>query len=284
MKKDFLTNDIRQLIITPEHWRVILPGEISDVPENKKDAFPKHFQLHPHREIMLSLAGTCTYCFDRKLYQCAPGTLFLINHNVEHEYLHNSKTEKMLHLWTYVLKDRSVVVRCVAINREKNQVLSSAILPPISGLDLEYFWDRLDEASTKQERAHWLQFFKLAMALRFGQFLESAGLARDQYHQLVVQAALERIRVNLINGINVAQLAKNSGYTRFHFARIFREITGGTIQNYIDQCRLKELERLQKLNLLQKEIAARLGFKNTRSYYKWRNKHLPNKVGSEGLL
>ena len=283
MKRDFLTDDIRQLIITPENWRVIIPGEAADFSMNKTESSEKHFQSHPHREIMLSLAGTCEYYFDRKLYQCTPGTLFLINHDVEHEYLHDSKAEKILHLWTYALEDRSIVVRCIAINRGKPQVLSSAILPPGNGLDLEYLWDRFDDA-TEQDRALRLQFFKLAMALRFGQFLESAELARDQYHLLVVQAALERIQMNFINGINVAQLAKNSGYTRFHFARIFRQITGGTIQDYIDQCRLKKLQKLQELNLLQKEIAAQLGFKNTRSYYKWRNKHLPNKFGSKKLV
>ena len=155
-------------------------------------------------------------------------------------------------------------------------MLSSAILPPISGLDLESFWDQLTEASSAKEQAYRLQFFKLAIALRFGQFIESGELPRDQYHLMVVESALERIQTNFRNGINVAQLAKNFGYTRFHFARIFRQITGGTIQDYIDQCRLKELEKLRERGLLQKEIAAQLGFENSRSYYKWREKHLPN--------
>jgi AraC-like DNA-binding protein len=196
---------------------------------------------------------------------------------VEHEYLHLDNTEPLLHLWTYVLKDRSVVVRCISINHENLQVLSSAILPPSNGLNVEYFWDLIDKAPTSQERNYRLQFLKLVLALRFGQFIESAELSRDQYHLLMVESALERIQANFKNGINVAQLAKNSGYTRFHFARIFRQITGGTVQDYIDQCRLKELEKLQKSKLLQKEISEKLGFENPRSYYKWRQKHLPDK-------
>ena len=276
MKRDFLTDDIRQLIITPEHWKVIFSGEASGVPVSKKDILMDCMQSHEHREIMLSLSGTCTYRLDRNYYQCTPGTLFLIDHNVEHEYSHLEKAKKLLHLWTYTLKDRSIVVRCIVINNGNLQVLSSAILPPGNGLDLELFWDKFQAASTKKEQTHSLQFFKLAIALRFGQFLESAELSRDQYHLIIVESALERIQANFQNGINVAHLAKNFGYTRFHFARIFREITGGTIQDYIDQCRLKKLKKLQEQNLLQKEIAVQLGFENPRSYYKWRHKHLPS--------
>lgn len=277
MKKDFLTNNIRQLIIAPEHWKIILSKETPNSQRNKKNTLTKHFQYHEHREIMLSLAGACTYGFGNNCYQCTPGTLFLINHNVGHEYVQIPESEQLLHLWTYALKDKSIVVRCIAINHENMQVLSSAILPPVNGLDLELFWDCMDEAITEKEKLYRLQFFKLAIALRFGQFLESSELSRDQYQLLVVESALERIQANLKNGINVAQLAKSSGYTRFHFARIFHKITGGTIQDYIDQCRIKELKKLQERNLLRKEIAAHLGFKNTRSYYKWRHKHFPNK-------
>jgi YesN/AraC family two-component response regulator len=277
MKRNFLTDNIRQLIITPENWDVILP-EKSNMPGNKKDLSTEDSQSHAHREIMLALAGTCTYGFDGDYYQCTPGTLFLINHNVEHGYHNLSETEQLLHLWTYTLEDNSIAIRCIAINHGNMQVLSSAILPPTNGLDLELFWNRLDEASTQKEQAHRLQFLKLAIALRFGQFLESTELSRGQYHLLVVESVLARIRTNFKNGINVAQLAKSFGYTRFHFARLFRKITGETIQDYINQCRLKELKRLQERNLSQKEIAIQLGFENPRSYYKWKQKHLSNKL------
>lgn len=276
MKKNFLTDDIRELIITPERWKVILPQKGSHAGENKNTLTPL-LQTHEHREIMLALAGTCTYGFDGDYYQCTPGTLFLVDHNIEHEYFHLSEAEQLLHLWTFALKDHRIVVRCIAINHDNFQVISSVILPPSSGLDWEVLWDQLDQASTPAEKAHRLQFFKLAIALRLGQFLEAAELSRDQYHLLVVESALEKIQAGFSNGINVARLARSFGYTRFHFARIFRQVTGGTIQDYIDQCRLKKLEEMRGHEFLQKEIASQLGFENARSYYKWRQKYLPNK-------
>ena len=104
MKKNFLTDDIRRLVITPENWRVILPGKIPDIPKNKENIPMPPFQYHKHREIMLALSGTCIYGFDREYHECTPGTLFLIDHNVKHEYPNFSGSEQLLHLWTYVLK------------------------------------------------------------------------------------------------------------------------------------------------------------------------------------
>ncbi len=56
--------------------------------------------------------------------------------------------------------------------------------------------------------------------------------------------AIEYIEDNLKNDINLSDCAKASGYSDYHFLRIFKEATGITPGKYIKRRRISEVAKL----------------------------------------
>jgi AraC-like DNA-binding protein len=64
-------------------------------------------------------------------------------------------------------------------------------------------------------------------------------------------------------------LAEMSGYSKFHFLRIFRTHTGMYLHDYINFCRLERVARMQKNGCYKKEIASALGFSSLSAFSRW---------------
>lgn len=272
MNKKNISSDIKYLISHPENWRVI---SIFDPPGDcdHADACKKEFQSHHMREIMLALSGEYTYGFNGTYYSCRPGTLFLIDSGIKHELCYTDEAENLLHLWTYEL-DNLIPVRILAINRSKINMLASALIIQGRQFDINEMWDAFNCAENEAEREIRKQYLKLTLALSFATCFNASQPNRDSFQLTQIKMAVMRIRNNLKNGVSVDHLAKVTGYSRFHFVRLFKQYTGGTIQEYLDQCRRQEYFQLKKQRRPQKEIAAELGFKDVHSFYRWVKKKL----------
>jgi len=95
-----------------------------------------------------------------------------------------------------------------------------------------------------------------------GEMTASAcGFATRSRHREVVLAAANTIRDNLASPPSFPQLAAKAGYTRDHFTRIFKAVTGRTPEEYlIDQRVSAARELLRRSTLSVKEIASKLGY------------------------
>lgn len=267
----------RDILIHPEHWRVVSnffcdPGvsPVSAPPYAEK----QKVQFHPEtREIMISLQGNYVFRFNHKYYECLPGTIFLIDRNIEHEDGYAGNAEGILHLWTYT-HQQNTVIHCVSMRRRKLKNLTIAFMHPSAGPDLDTLWDLWEQADSEPKRQWYLQQLKLYLAYSFSMFFlhpdqNSGNLSRFR----LIEVAMERIRLELSRGISIGDLAQIIGYSRFHFAHLFKRLTGRTVLDYINQCRRERLELLSKQNLSPKEIASELGFQGVHSYYQWLRKN-----------
>lgn len=61
-----------------------------------------------------------------------------------------------------------------------------------------------------------------------------------QDYERAIQTALEYIEVHLTEVIDVHNIAKHVGYSRFHFQRIFRKVTGRSVSAYIRERRITQ--------------------------------------------
>jgi AraC family transcriptional regulator len=66
--------------------------------------------------------------------------------------------------------------------------------------------------------------------------------AMDGYKN-VIGKAIRFMKANLKEGISVDDIARDSGYSLFHFTRVFMELTGETPGSYLRKLRLEEAAR-----------------------------------------
>ncbi len=66
------------------------------------------------------------------------------------------------------------------------------------------------------------------------------GTHRDRGRRRSVLRALEYVSVHYRREVSLGEVAKVAGYSRFHFARIFREEVGMPVYRYVHRLRLRE--------------------------------------------
>jgi AraC-like DNA-binding protein len=70
-------------------------------------------------------------------------------------------------------------------------------------------------------------------------------------------------------GLDLAALARATGYSKYHFHRLFRAQTGQTVHQYADERRRQRAEELLAAGLAHKEIAFELGFSSPSAFSRW---------------
>ena len=87
-----------------------------------------------------------------------------------------------------------------------------------------------------------------------------------------VRLAAEVLAASLraIMDAQVKALARMAGYSTYHFLRLFKKHTGHTVHAYIDQCRQKRMEQLERKGTPRAQIAHALGFTALSSFSRWR--------------
>lgn len=80
-------------------------------------------------------------------------------------------------------------------------------------------------------------------------------------------AVLQTIRARYAEKITVNDLAQSAHITVFYFCRIFKQITGKTFTEYLNETRLeKSTEYLKKEDLNITEVALKSGFDSVNFY------------------
>jgi len=99
-----------------------------------------------------------------------------------------------------------------------------------------------------------------------------------------IQKAIDYIEKNLMNDMDLAICAKVSGYSKYHFLRVFKEATSLTPAGYIRKRRLTEIaKQLTENNDFISEVAFKYGFNSKENFIRaFRSEHniLPNEYRS----
>ncbi len=262
-----------ELLLSPEKWQFITAKNQDSIQEQKSvNPQGKQLDSHPMREIMVAISGQYTYAYNHKFYNCPPGTIFLIDSNMPHENYYTSDAAGLFHIWIYS-GSKKTVLRCTKINQKKFEIFAWTATSVTSEISLNRLWDEYNLATTSFAQFCCLQKMRLALGILFCRLLENPTFSdhRD-YLQSIVELTKDRIQKEFRNGINIDQLARSAGYSRYHFVRVFKQYANCTIQEYIDSCRIDEMEQLQLLGYSQKEIARELGFASPSAFSIWRRK------------
>ena len=111
-----------------------------------------------------------------------------------------------------------------------------------------------------------------------------------------VMSAMNYIATHIGEKLHFDDIAEQAGYSRQHFARLFRQYSGYNFRDYVDNVRMMMFRQMYFIKYMRKnEIASELGFSSTSSLIHWlrsvQGKHLerhvtarPRRHGDKGTI
>lgn len=106
-------------------------------------------------------------------------------------------------------------------------------------------------------------------------------VTNERSSDVVMKEVSDYINQHYNEDLKSEKLAEMAGYSKYHFTKVFKDYTGKTVVEYINQLRLnKSIDLLLNFNLTISEIAFELGYDNV-SYFIKRFKTMTGKSPSQ---
>lgn len=211
------------------------------------------------------LSGTGILRINGKVLQPAAGQLFLLKEGELAEY-----TADEHHPWKYCwigFKGDEAGKMCEYIG------FTDGIYCLDSRVEISEFYSLVYRMHEKPEmsfinglyrRGVLLEF--LALAMTATQSLERTMQTMRYSSEVYVKRAAEFIRYNYAT-INVTDVVEYVGFSRSYFSTLFRQMMGGSLQEFLMKCRIeRSRELLEKTELSIQDIAAQVGYENPLSF------------------
>ena len=282
MNSVFLDESIRKVLSSPCQWKVmstLLPPEIAPADHSVHQQWMGQYQhQNSHDEILIALQGNGVYGIQEKCYPCLPGHVFLLGQQEFHDTRYPPFASDMTHLWLHLL-DGSAYALIQKISRNaKPQILCRVDLYEDSAAlrMLIQAWRNLRSTGDAMTPFHRAQLSS-ALYLVIVEIVERSQFdpeEDDTFSKRVIRRITDHVALNGELSANIDDLALMAGYSKYHFARLFRKHTGQTVHHFLDGCRLSRAIEMLAKGHRQKEVAAALGFKHESSFSRWHKMHL----------
>lgn len=264
------------------HVVVYLNDEIRD--------FPTHW--HTPLEILMPIDNIYTARVNNKEYVLQPYDILFVAPNVHHSYEAPGSGQRY-----FILADMSVLSNIVDFQEILSFVNPTALFPAdesseiharLKSLFLEICDIYLSQdnlyvsASHSNEDADSPRSVSLTESLVYSKLIEMltlivrkqdssqrvvfpSGKQQDYINQFVI--ICNYIDAHCTENLSLEGAAKMSGFSKYHFARLFKEFTHESFYKYVNKKRIRYSEQLllhQKLSVT--EVALSSGFSNTSSF------------------
>lgn len=279
MQNRFFTEAQLDSLLHPERWQVIsslMAPEVEAIDHPHHQAWMvEHSHEHAHREILFIISGQGQLGYLGRVYPYRPGTIFLFDSFEPHDLNCPDSFTGMEHLWLIVMRDH-FVARLLSIRRgeylwpgEWNYLLSHREAELHAENDLFRLRDDAGFPAEYLRMRIYAVISMLITALIRAGYTEPVYEDRDSFQSRIVATIQQHIQETAGNGVSLESLARISGYSKFHFLRLFREHTGQTVHEYIDYCRLQRVRKLLESGYSKKAVSAALGFSCQSAFSRW---------------
>lgn len=282
-----MTNDldalIRECLNAQADWRIISPFITPDVQpvaaRDHVDWLKGHEHSHSHVEIQFVLRGRRTVSLNHQVYPSFPGCVFVFDENTVHDAKYPPKSSgDSLDLWIYAF-DEIFWASLLWTERGRLKPIDRRVFAA-SGLEMSTYVrgpTRLLRASSESDEVKrralvnvlsWLLFALLASNAK-----DASSLDRSERQALIMAGVQAHIETSIDDDLSVDALAAMTGYSKYHFIRTFRKHVGLTPLECVNETRKAKVMKWRKEGLLDKEMAARLGFSSHTAFSLWLKKH-----------
>lgn len=279
MENVYFTGGMIETIGGGDEWKVvssIFKAELHPIHHAAHERWmTRHVDRHPHREVLFSLSGKGLYGFQGSTYPCHPGSVFLFEANEAHDNSYPPHAPPGIHLWLS-LHEEKAAVRILTVAGEKYSARHSFIVGDAAAVILlNQTWTRMAQNRELPEPFRRMRMVSAVSAVLMAtveQGYRVTGRAASPSSHIgeIIDSIMQTIAASGGNGFNLDNLARYSGYSKFHFLRIFKKHAGKSVHEYIDECRMRKAAELARRGLNQGEIAEALGFSSLSVYCRWR--------------
>lgn len=284
MKNAYFNEDDLSILMSCSKWHLVSSVN-SDIPPAKPDNeylkwITQNSDVHQHREVMLALSGKSYFTLDGVTYQSSPGTIFLLDANEKHDYYYPPSCGDIRHWWFRIVNKTIFTSapcgRAIRRGQGSNEFNYTFSGYNHAGLAFINAWDEL--AANDQLDKAFLgilvknAFAGLVLELCKAGYNKSLGMENkptELHHQTVINAIVEHIRETGGRNLDIDRLAYIAGYSRFHFAKVFKEVTGSPVLVFINLCRQEKFRELSAAGKNKKQISEKLGFSSPAAFSRW---------------
>lgn len=280
MKTLLFDSASQQILLSPGVWRMVgslFEPEVAPVTPSRRHLawMRRHVDRHPVRELLVALRGRGRYGFRGQVYPCQPGSVFLFDASEPHDNRYFPGGGAMRHLWLFLFRNDVIAqVRDIDGGRIVATATPSLLRAGTASAGLlASTWDRLaaaGELPPEVKRACLVAALAAVLAeLVAAEYDDPALPGSRDLGASVIQAIQRHVAEHAGRGIPLGEAARLAGYSKFHFARLFRTHTGQTYHAYVNACRLGRARELLAEGRRKKEIAEDLGFSHASACLRW---------------
>ena len=253
-------------IVLPPKWKMKEFADISSgklrITEPLRHWLENHEHFHGYREILAVISGRALLCLDGRPVRLSRGEFLVIDPWVRHTSGH-LPDDSAVFWWCMAEGGRFRILLWRHNRIDSYQIMES-----------EDFVRLLDQtfSETGNAAAGELQHFIGGLICRFFRLMDdSLPPAVDSLHQeTAVQKVLAWLENLPVLKCSLCEAASLAGYSQTHFQRLFKQTTGKSFNDYLQQRRLERYQDLSnKKNIIKKELANLLGFASTAALNHW---------------
>jgi len=270
-------------LLQMERQRVVatfIPDAASPTVANAEDRAwrDQNSEQHPYREIMVILKGDIPFQLAARIYGGHVGDIVLFDAFESHDRFHPPSVVDTLTLWMQIGPQSIVcsIIRC--INGAGKVIMRFDFSNPELCTLLNRAWHDAANGHKAPEVAN-MEIAAVVNMVR-SVFAEKLMAGSVQYNRSfkdaqyrpypAVMAAMNYIATHIGEKLYFDDIAERAGYSRQHFARLFRQYSGYNFRDYVDHVRMMMFRQMYFVKYMRKnEIARELGFSSSSSLIHW---------------
>lgn len=243
-----------------------------------------HFKEHKHdfAEFVYIVSGNCRQYINGVPYEVQKGDLIYIGPGETHAFASDEVVSsydiyvRPELIYNKLLSDQPNDLLALSLCREFSAEISN-IAPCVSfrGADLPEIENLLSAMQTESfqntpgKNLVLTGYFMVLITKFLREIRKKQMCSFDRQLQKIMPEILQYIEENYRNSLSLEELAEKSFYNPSYFSRIFKELYGKTLTEYITEKRIGEaVKLLEDESLSIEEICHKIGYGDKKHFYK----------------
>lgn len=247
------------------------------------------YRLHNHNEyeIYMYLEGDCRYIIEEKNYELSHGDIIIIRKHEMHRVFHNSVNKNYHRIIIMVAPEFFQKMQCteyenVFLNNlcnvgnkiPGNLVHSSGLYDAI--MRMRKYTDAFTDMSSPISASTMIEILYLINKITM--------FEKPVTHNTTIENVINYINSHFTEDVSLDVISDRFFVSKYYLCHIFKEVTGLTVGQYINQRRLTLVEELKKEGKALNEAALLAGFCDYSSFYRaYRKRYHCSPTSSAGL-
>lgn len=280
-------------VITMEHYPILLGDKLFKKNElvyiNRSDELEEYMGIvhrHDFIEIAYVISGSGLHIVGDKQYEVTRGDLFIINLDVPHGFFPREGSKKSPIVYNCIFMPQFLdlsLFRSSHFEDITSSFLFRSLFPDdytshpdlmLNGaefIEVRDLFDKmyLEYKQMKKGYSDIIRAYLIELIVKIFRFIEVNSVRSPlQKNQELINKAINYMKMNYTSEITLSDLAMQSFISKNYFSKLFKEVTGTNVSDYIQYLRTDQACILLKTTDMKvTDIASQVGFCDIKFFY-----------------